>query len=225
MDIPEYTTIFSKRKSISIVINRNGEIIVKAPVKTNKLYINEIIKSRINFINKHRDIILKKRAIHPKKECKEGETFYYLGDEYKLHFDINETKIKIQNNNILVPIKETEILKIMIIKWYKREAKTILANRLNYFSSKTSINYNSLKITSAKNRWGSCGRQGNINLNWKLVMLPIELIDAVVVHELVHIKIDNHSKKYYEKVREIISNYNELNKELKKHSAILDELF
>jgi len=76
MDIPEYTIIFSKRKSISITINRNGDIIVKAPTKTNKNYINEIIKSKINIINKHRDIILKKRASYHKKECKEGEIFY-----------------------------------------------------------------------------------------------------------------------------------------------------
>jgi len=225
MDVPKYTTIFSKRKSMSITINRNGDIIVKAPKKTNKHYINEIIKSKINFINKHRDIILKKRAAYPKKECKEGEIFYYLGDKYILHFDSNETKIRIQNDSMILPIKEIEIIKTMIIKWYKTEAKKILFNRLNYYSSKTSISYKSLKITSAKSRWGSCGSNGNINLNWKLIILPIKLIDAVIVHELVHIEIANHSKKYYERVREIIPNYNEFNKELKKHSAILEDIF
>ncbi len=221
----EYTIVHSRRASISIVINRDGNVIVKAPLNARKSYIDEIIRQKSAYIIKNRDLVLKKRAIYPKKECVDGEVFNYLGEKYLLCMDKNQKKIELFNGKMLAPLKDRELLKKTIIKWYKNEAKEIFTNRLQYYSSKSGINYTTLRITSAKGRWGSCGVDGNINLNWKMVMLSMELIDAVVVHELSHIRFHNHSRDYYKIVREILPNYNELNRELKKSSAVLDDLF
>jgi len=76
-------------------------------------------------------------------------------------------------------------------------------------------------IKNQKTRWGSCSRKGNLNFNWKIVLLPRRLVDYVIVHELCHLKEFNHSLKFWDLVRETIPNFKELKAELKKNSLRL----
>lgn len=79
----------------------------------------------------------------------------------------------------------------------KADAKKKLTGRLYYLAEKHSFTYNKATIRNQKTRWGSCSHKDNINLNMKLVLLPDELVDYVILHELVHTKINNHSKKFW----------------------------
>lgn len=56
-------------------------------------------------------------------------------------------------------------------------------------------------------RWGSCSHKGNLNFAWRVIMAPLEVIDSVVLHELVHLKIKNHSKSFWMKVKQMQPNY------------------
>jgi predicted metal-dependent hydrolase len=108
------------------------------------------------------------------------------------------------------PISEKFFPKILnpkIIKEYKKEAKEKISQRLDYYSNLTGLKYKSIKITSARTRWGSCGPRGNLCFTWRLVRAPLEVIDYVVVHELVHIVQRDHSKKFWNRVEAIIPDY------------------
>jgi hypothetical protein len=72
---------------------------------------------------------------------------------------------------------------------------------------KNGFRYATIRITSAKTRWGSCGSSGSLNFPWRLVMAPLDVIDYVIVHELVHLRIRNHSKRYWEAVKRIMPDY------------------
>lgn len=69
-------------------------------------------------------------------------------------------------------------------KLYRKKAKMQLENRCAYFAKRMAVDYNRIAVRAAKTRWGSCSAQGNLNFHWKLVLMPPEILDYVVVHEL-----------------------------------------
>jgi len=77
------------------------------------------------------------------------------------------------------------------------KAKQKLTSRLRYLAEKQGFTYNKATIRNQKTRWGSCSTKNNINLNMKLVLLPDELVDYVILHELVHTRIHDHSKQFW----------------------------
>ena len=83
------------------------------------------------------------------------------------------------------------------------------------------LDYNSFKISNTKNRWGSCDTNGNIKINFRLIMLPHKIIDYVLIHELSHLVEFNHSKKFYKVIESVMPNYEEVRKSLKLYSDIL----
>jgi predicted metal-dependent hydrolase len=101
-----------------------------------------------------------------------------------------------------------------ILKAYAEEAKEFLPKRLNDLSDKFNLPFNEVFIKNIKSRWGSCSGKNNINLSIHLMRLPDQLIDYVLLHELAHTKVKNHSKKYWAFLTELIGNAKKLDKEL-----------
>ncbi len=97
-------------------------------------------------------------------------------------------------------------------------AKKILVARLIQLAAKHGFQYNKVFIKSQKTRWGSCSSKNIINLNMKLTLLPTELMDYVIVHELVHTRIKNHSSEFWTELDRFVVNARELDRELKTWS-------
>jgi len=97
-------------------------------------------------------------------------------------------------------------------------ARIQLKNRIDQLSKKYDFKYNKLFIKKQKTRWGSCSEKDNINLNAKLINLPKELMDYVILHELVHTKVKNHSNKFWLTLDTYINNSKKYANELKKYS-------
>ena len=99
---------------------------------------------------------------------------------------------------------------------YREEAKEYLPKRLNDLSDKHKLPFSELYIKNVKSRWGSCSGKNNINLSIHLMRLPDHLIDYVLLHELAHTKIKNHSKKFWQFLDTLIVNAKEIDKELRQ---------
>ena len=95
-------------------------------------------------------------------------------------------------------------------------AKKKISEKVEYYANFMGVTYNRISIREQKTRWGSCSSQGNLNFNWKLILLPDEIIDYVVVHELAHRKEMNHSKNFWNIVERIIPDYKECRKYLNR---------
>jgi len=103
-------------------------------------------------------------------------------------------------------------------KLLKTKAKIILRNRLNELANIHGFKYNKVSIRNQKTRWGSCSNLNNINLNINLVSLTQELMDYVILHELLHTKIKNHSKKFWAQLDKYVGGKAKaFDKRLKKH--------
>ncbi len=90
---------------------------------------------------------------------------------------------------------------------HKEAARTLARTRLAHFSALYGIAHGSVSIRNQSTRWGSCSRKGNLNFNYKIALLPSELADYVIVHELAHVREFNHSKRFWDLVAYTIPNH------------------
>lgn len=99
---------------------------------------------------------------------------------------------------------------------HKESARALMHEKVEYFSSTYGFSYSKISVKNQKTCWGSCSKRGNLNFNYKILFLPEQAQDYIVVHELCHLKELNHSKKFWALVAEIVSDYAEIRKDLKK---------
>jgi predicted metal-dependent hydrolase len=85
-------------------------------------------------------------------------------------------------------------------RWYRKEAKRVIMERLAYFADQYSLTYNRVFIRDQKTLWGSCSSERNLSFNWRLIQTPLDIIDYIVAHELVHTEILRHTEAFWAKV-------------------------
>lgn len=103
---------------------------------------------------------------------------------------------------------------------HKDRAMAIAHSRVEYFNGFYGFGFNKINIKNQKTRWGSCSRRGNINFNYRIALLPQQLSDYVVVHELCHLGEFNHSQKFWNLVARTVPDYIKIRKELKKMTVV-----
>lgn len=105
------------------------------------------------------------------------------------------------------------------INEYKKKLRPVLEYRAAYYAGMMGVNYNRIAIRDQKTRWGSCSGKGNLNFNWKLVLMPPEVLDYVMVHELAHRIEMNHSDRFWAQVERIIPDYRKRRRWLKDYGS------
>ncbi len=103
---------------------------------------------------------------------------------------------------------------------YKDDAHALAVARVNHFNSIYKASFNQINIKNQKTRWGSCSKKGNLNFNYKIVLLPQRLSDYIIAHEMSHLKEFNHSRKFWNQVAQAIPDYLQIRDELKKSGVI-----
>jgi hypothetical protein len=101
-------------------------------------------------------------------------------------------------------------------KEYKKQAFDLAKERVEYFNKKYKFKFNKINIKNQKTRWGSCSKKGNLNFNYKIVLLPQKISDYIIIHELCHLGEFNHSQKFWNLVSWAMPDYLEIQKKLKK---------
>jgi len=107
-------------------------------------------------------------------------------------------------------------------RWYLEQAGMVLSARSDYYSNLTGLEHTQIRITNPRTRWGSCSPSGNLNFNWRLIMAPLPVLDYVVLHEIVHLEIKNHSRKFWDKVGIYCPDYAERRRWLKNYGHKLE---
>lgn len=115
-------------------------------------------------------------------------------------------KVKLQKENAMKRQEKREMPEAEK-KYYRNLAREVLGARTGYYARKMGVTYGRISIREQKTRWGSCSSTGNLNFNWKLVLMPPELLDYVVVHELAHRKEMNHSPRFWAIVEKELPDY------------------
>ena len=98
----------------------------------------------------------------------------------------------------------------------KERARMLVKERVAELNQHYGFEVNKIAIRDQKTRWGSCSSQNNLNFNYRILFLPDELVDYLIVHELCHLQEMNHSPRFWELVGEVIPNYRQLSKKLRR---------
>lgn len=99
---------------------------------------------------------------------------------------------------------------------YKKTAYSLVQKQIEHFNTFYKFTFNKISIRNQTTRWGSCSKKGNLSFNYKIVLLPSELANYIIVHELCHLKEMNHSARFWELVSKTVANHQQLRKRLRE---------
>ena len=214
----------NRKKTVSFQIEK-GIVKILVPKHLDKSRIDKLIKSKSKWIKTK---LSKVDQILPyrKKDYVSGEDFLYLGKHYRLKIlKGKKYNIELTDKYLKITIKshtKDNKIKRLLKKWYFNNADNYLSELTNELSKKTGINFRSVKVRNYKSRWGSCSSNGKIYYNWKIIMAPIRIIKYVICHELAHLKVHNHSPKFWMLLRSMYPNLDDAKTWLIKNKNTLD---
>ena len=209
-------------RQVSLKIAPNGQLRISLPTYTPLLAAKMLIKSSRSRI---RELLV---------EHQQGHDYTHDQPIGKSHHLIIETQptlteptIKCSGTRILVKLPPgTDIttpaiqqcIRQVVITALRKEAKSYLPRRLKFLAEEHGFSYQTVKLTHASSRWGSCSSRGTISLNIALMNLPFELLDYVLIHELAHTRQMNHSNAFWQEVAVIDPAYKMHRAALKNHT-------
>ena len=219
MITPDYIE-WSKRKTLSLSVMKDGNVVVKAPIGMRNETINHFVEEKQDWIRDKLFLINKTKVKFD--DVVHYQRFLLYGNKYSLILD-NVKKIETNDKfQIIMPqkIDREKILKTLK-NWYKKIAKQILEDRLKFIESRIKLKSSLLRISDSKGRWGSCNSKGVITFNFRVIMLPPAIIDYVIIHELCHLVEMNHGKNFWKLVETFLPKAPELKMAIKEYGFLL----
>lgn len=221
----KFNIIYRKRKTMSLEIKRDGIINVIAPNGLDKTFIVDKVKNKSDWIIKKLDEIEVLNNNRYIRSYESGDIFLYLGNEYILEVLVDKstigTSVSLENNKLIVRSNSNnkDVIQRALKNWYTDETLGIVKEKINYYKLFFEDTVTSIKIKDQKSRWASCTYKNEILFNLRCSMMPIQIIDYIVVHEMCHMEHRNHSKDFYLAVERILPDYKERVKWLKNNGV------
>jgi predicted metal-dependent hydrolase len=212
--IIKYSIIKTKRAKTSQIVVDRDNVIVRTPLSKSKLEIENIVKDKASWIYKKQFEFKKQKASIVKPTYSDGSTLPYLGKNCILEVKINQNKNSIQfsNSKFTVTLDSKRPLKKMVKttydNWLQKKSNNYLKQRTQKLAIKIGIKPSQIVVKSLKERWGIAKEDGII-LNQNLLKAPQTMIDYIIIHELCHLRINDHSAKYWKLIRSFIPDYEE----------------
>jgi predicted metal-dependent hydrolase len=220
--IPTISRIIrSDRRTFGLEITPAGELVVRAPRSASDAQIRAVVNQKTGWITKTRARLAAQHNNHAPKTFTPGETFWYLGEQYPLRLtDRQRPPLDLDGTFNLARHAQARA-KAVFIAWYREETRQITQDLIATYVKQYGFKVRDVHITSARTRWGSCTGKGNLNFTFRLCMAPLPVVTYVVVHELVHLKVPNHSRAFWAEVAKIDPAYQQSRTWLKQHGATL----
>jgi predicted metal-dependent hydrolase len=211
----------SRRKTIALVIERDGNLTVRAPLKMAEVRIHAFVETHADWIKKNQAKVRGSLPVSPKRFV-EGEKFLYLGQSYPL-FIVPRQRTALVFSGTAFRLSKTALpgAPEAFVRWYKEQATLLLFERVLTLSKEYGFKYQRLRISSARTRWGSCSSLGTLSFTYRLVMAPPQVVDYVVLHELVHTQVRNHSRTFWDRLGKLMPDYKQRLAWLKKNGKFL----
>lgn len=218
----------SNLKNLYITITPpDGKVIVKSPLGVKEEEIRLHILRKLPEITKTRDRMLSQLR-QTKREYVSGEAHYIWGKSYRLQviYEGNKTKIEKTPNKLILTVPEgtsAENREKIITEWYRQELRRVLDSIVSHCEKRTGLYANEYRIKNMRTKWGTCNiDKRRIWINLQLAKKPVECLEYVVIHELVHLVEKNHTNKFYALVSEYYPTWQEAKRVL--NSMPLDHM-
>lgn len=207
--VMQYTVVRSARKTLSLTVTRTGEVVVRAPMKLGEQYIADFVARHAAWLEKRLAAV----AARPRLDLSDGARLELFGSAYT----IQTGKAQIGRGALLLPAEGREEALAALLKKFSAEVMTTFTAHV---AGKHGFCFQSVRISSARGRWGSCNRKGVIAYTFRVAFLPPRLVEYVVVHELSHTKVFDHSPAFWKTVERVLPDYKARRKALRANPAI-----
>ncbi len=199
--------IRTRRKTIAIIIQTDGSLLVRAPLRASLKHIQTLVDERAAWIQRKQELARRRAAVVSPRLYTPGAHFPYLGVDYPLQIvDAAAPLLRLEGSFYLARAA-LERAEAVFTAWYWEQARQVITERLAHLAAQHGMTYSRLRIMQARTRWGSCGAGGSLNFNWRLVLAPLPVVDYVIIHELAHLQEHNHSPAFWDLVRRMMPEY------------------
>ena len=194
-----YSIVRKSISSLRLRLKTSKSFIISCPRLTPEFVINRFIKNNQDWIIKH------SQKVPAKKMFKNLKKLVILGEDYQLHY-INTQRdsviVSTQDKKIYVNIsKDTnKHIKLVLEKKLRPLALKLIKQELDILSLKHNFSFNNVTVRNQSSRFGSCSSRGNLNFNWQIIFFPLDKFRHILLHELNHLKIKNHSSVFWDQL-------------------------
>lgn len=184
--------------------------------------VDELVESNLEWFESYMGEARRYREQVPDRSFERGEKFSVLGDEKEIMVEKRRSNEVSEDIFLAEHLLERTGLKDQLEKVLRSFAREIFEEKASRYVEEIDGSYEKIFVRDQDTRWGSCSSKNNLNFNWRLILGPEKVVDYVVVHELVHLEIDDHSEAFHERVREIFPEASEAEEWLEENQARLE---
>lgn len=216
----EYYLVFQERKTIALTVQPSLNIILKCPIGYDVDKIDKFLKRKWLWLEKQVQYFKKYKKKVAQKEYVSGESFLYLGRQYKLLVKSGGTpQVKLEKGRLTLFTTESSqdrnLNKKLLENWFDQQMKSVFSSRLKEVREKFNYDFTPDIITrKMTKRWGSYLSNKKIILNPLLIRASKDCIDYVITHELCHMKHKNHNKNFFKLQESVVPNWKEVKEKL-----------
>jgi len=193
-----------RKRSIAFRISAEKKIEVIAPQRTSLAKIEDILKKRSAWLVRELSKMAQTRS---DVDFSDGSVFPYMGHDctIKATQQPDSSCCQLKKRAWIVNIRDCNLssealrqeIRLELILWLKKRARKVFQKRVSLWAKRLNVNHGKIIVSDTSSRWGSCSADNIIRLNWRLMLIPMSLIDYVVAHELCHVVHKNHSSKFW----------------------------
>jgi predicted metal-dependent hydrolase len=226
-DIPFLLSRSSGRRTLTITVDEHAQVCVASPFTLKDRTIQDFIHTKARWIIARIKEAENNKNILRQKEFDDGHEFLFLGKKYTMNVreaDIKRSRIvfdTVTGWSVVVPKElsgegRRDQVKQKMLQWYRAQAKEILGGRIFHYSRLMGVEPKKIAIRTQKRLWGCCDYNTQaIHLNWQIILSPLKVVDYVVVHELCHLTVPSHSKRFWKRVGKFMPDFEEYRRWLK----------
>ncbi|HOK06141.1 MAG TPA: SprT family zinc-dependent metalloprotease [Syntrophales bacterium] len=202
-----------RRRTIALKVLADGTVEIRAPLAATDDHIEDLLRERRSWIEDRVRVLRRGR---------DPDSLPYLGVPHPLVVAEGPwNTFSLQEGRFVIPDGMKDRLEPLAAAWYGRRAAEYLPGRVSFYGGASGLKPKGLRITDARRRWGSCSPRNCLAFPWRLMMVPPEVIDYIVVHELAHIAVKDHSRRFWDTVSRILPDYRRRRQWLRRHGPFL----
>ncbi|WP_017574346.1 M48 family metallopeptidase [Nocardiopsis kunsanensis] len=196
----------SRRTTVGITVDRDGALLLHVPHGISWGRVERWVAAKKNWVRDKladKDVLLSRQ---PPREFVSGEGFDYLGRRYRLKITDEVEGVHFNGGRIRMhpSVARGRDAAAAMVAWYRERARAWLPERLRPWREGMGLHPAQVRVLDLGHRWGSAGKGGRLNLHWAIMQLPPTVVDYVLVHELAHIVVRDHSPAFWERVRSVL---------------------
>jgi predicted metal-dependent hydrolase len=200
-DLEVLIRVSERRRRVRLTVERDATVTATVPPGVERAELTLLIRSRRRWLYGK---LAERRSLgeaRPQRRFVTGEGFFYLGRSHRLLIvDSAPARVRLIRGRVEIRRDALDGATEALIDWYTERGESWIPDRIHPWAERMRASYDSLKVMPLGLRWGSCSSRGRLNLHWATMQLPPDLIDYVLVHELAHLHVPDHSERFWRRV-------------------------